>query len=370
MPRFPFNTMPRFPSNKWPGIPGLLLAPLLTFVVPLAATAQTQNPAAKPSSANPTSIYGPHGISPLAVRQGVLGSCYFHAALAAVARANPEALRLAIHGNPTAGFRVHFVSGPDELVYAEDIAYARAHNYDKSEGEWVTILMRAFAQRKLREGMIAAVQKSTILPAFLKPPALSELQNSGPLLVAYDRAIRSVVSLDGQIDRARLQAKLAQELDTLGISPAQAKAVESLLDHAGFYEELSNTVKENAEVFGAYRGMSAGGIPRSVISSFLGTAAAARVTSPLLFDQLNALHAGGKAIVAGSKNVPPFTGHNPDWYIPGHAYTVLDYDAQTRTVTLRNPWGNHPTPDGVFQLSLAVFQQTYLMFSYSENTSR
>ena len=362
MPRFCFPNYNYWkPSSRKFSIRRLALLPLLAFITLLNLAAQVQTTASTTKS-----IYGPHGISPLAIRQGVLGSCYFHAALAAVAQANPEALHQAIHGNPTAGFRVHFVSGPDELVYAEDIDYARAHNYDKSEGEWVTILMRAFAQRKLREGMIAAVEKSTLIPAFVKPTALSELQNSGPLLVAYDRAIRSVINQDGQIDRVRFQATLAQELSTLGISPVQAKAVESLLDHDGFYEELNNTVKENAEVFGAYRGMNAGGIPRSVISAFLGTAAAARVTSPLLIDQLTALHAGGKALVAGSKNVPPFTGHSPEWYVPGHAYTVLDYDAATRTVTLRNPWGNHPSPDGVFHLSLAVFQQTYLMFSYSE----
>ncbi|HEY9126022.1 MAG TPA: hypothetical protein VIM62_02800, partial [Acidobacteriaceae bacterium] len=298
MPRFSFSTL------------RITLLFVLIVLLTLASPAQST-----------ASIYGPHGISPLAVRQGVLGSCYFHAALAAVAQANPEALRLAIHGNPTSGFRVHFVSGPDELVYSEDIAYARAHNYDKSEGEWVTILMRAFAQRKLRQGMIAAVEKSTVVPAFLKPTALSELQNSGPLLVAYDRAIRSVINQDGQIDRARFQANLAQELAALGIGEARAKTIEGLLDHAGFYEELNNTVKENGEVFGAYRGMSAGGIPRSVISAFLGSADAARVTSPLLVEQLAALHNGGKAIVAGSRNVPPFTDKAPDWYIPGHAYT-------------------------------------------------
>lgn len=353
--------MPRFNLSKRFRVQSVMVALLLALVGFLLPAAEAQQAA---------SIYGPNGISPLAVRQGVLGSCYFHAALAAVAEANPEALRQAIHGNMNAGFRVHFLSGPDELVYAEDIAYARAHNYDKSEGEWVTILMRAFAQRKLRQGMIAAVEKSTVIPAFLKPAALSELQNSGPLLVAYDRAIRSVINQDGQIDRARFQANLAQELNTLGISETRAKTIEGMLDHAGFYEELNNTVKENGEVFGAYRGMSAGGIPRSVISAFFSSAAAARVTSPLLVQQLTALHNGGKAIVAGSRNVPPFTSKAPDWYIPGHAYTVLNYDAATRTVTLRNPWGTHPTPDGVFHLSLAVFQQTYLMFSYSEATAR
>jgi hypothetical protein len=331
----------------------------------IAATAGAQS-ATSPAQGS-TPLYGPHGVSPLAVRQGILGSCYFHAALAAVAKANPSVLREAIRGNAETGYRVHFVSGPDELVYVQDVEYARAHHYDRSEGEWVTILMRGFAQRKLRQGMVAAIDRSTLIPAFIKPVALSALQTSGPLLVAYDRAIRSVVSQDGQLDKAAFQAQLNRELNALGVSAAQARAIGGLLEHAGFYEELNNTVKENGEVFGAYRGLSQGGIPRSVINAFLGSAHAAPVTSPDLITQLSALHEGGKAMVAGSKNASPFSSHPPEWYIPGHAYTLLDYDAVSRVVTLRNPWGVRPGPDGVFELSLSVFQQTYLMFAYSDS---
>jgi len=316
-----------------------------------------------------TPLYGPHGVSPMAVRQGTLGSCFFHAALAAVAEADPAALRQAIRGNAKTGYRVHFVSGPDELVYPLDIEYARAHSYHRSEGEWVTILMRGFAQRKLRQGMIAAINRSTLIPEFAKPIALSGLESTGPLLVAYDRAIRSVVSQDGKMDKATFELQLTRELSALGVSSAQAQVIGGLLDHAGFYEELNNTVKENGEVFGAYRGLSQGGIPRSVIDSFLGgTSRAAPVTSAMLLAQLRQLHAGGKAIVAGSKNTPPFHGAQPpEWYIPGHAYTLLDYDQATAMVKLRNPWGSRPSPDGVFELPLSVFQSSYLMFSYSES---
>jgi len=315
---------------------------------------------------NTSTLYGPNGISPAAIRQGILGSCYFHASLAAVAKADPAVLRDAIRGNAQTGYHVHFVSGPDELVYAEDIEYARAHHYDRSEGEWVTILMRGYAERKLRQGMITAINRSTLIPAFVKSLALSELQSSGPLLVAYDRAIRSVVGLDGQLDKAAFQTNLAHELTLLGVSATQAQVLEGLLEHGGFYEELSNTVKENGEVFGAYRGLSQGGIPRSVMSAFLGNAHAAPVSSPDLVAELRALHTGGKAMVAGSKNVSPFGTQPPDWYLPGHAYTVLDYNVASRVVTLRNPWGSRPSPDGVFELPLATFQQTYLMFSYSD----
>ena len=342
---------------------------LCLSLLPLTAAA-AQSPAL-----SPVALYGPRGVSPLAIRQGTLGSCFFHASLAAIAHASPEALREAIHGNAKTGYRVHFISGPDELVYAQDVEYARAHGYDHSEGEWVAILMRGFAQRKLRQSMIAAIQRSAVIPAFVKPIALSSLEGSGPLLVAYDRAIRSVVSqsgkLDGQMDKAVLQAEVARELNALGVTATQAQVIGGLLDHAGFYEELNATVRENGEVFGAYRSLGQGGIPRSVMEAFLGHALAAPVTSATLMTQLTALHAGGIAMVAGSRpSVASFLSHPPDWYVPAHAYTVLDYDVANRTVTLRNPWGAHPEPDGVFELPLSVFQRTYLMYSYTQGVMR
>jgi hypothetical protein len=354
----------------WQSFSHTLFALCITLLPFTVAAAQTPN---QSPAALSTSLYGPKGVSPLAVRQGTLGSCFFHASLAAIAHASPSSLRNAIRGNAKTGYRVHFITGPDELVYAQDVEYARAHGYDRSEGEWVAILMRGFAQRKLRQSMIAAVQRSTVIPTFIKPIAFSSLEGSGPLLVAYDRAIRSVVNQtgkqDGQMDKATLQVELARELSALGVSATQAQVIGGLLDHAGFYEELNTTVRENGEVFGAYRSLGQGGIPRSVMEAFLGHARAASVTAATLTTQLLALHAGGTAIVAGSRpSVASFQNHPPDWYVPAHAYTILDYDPANRTVTLRNPWGTHPGPDGVFQLPLSTFQRTYLMYSYSEVT--
>jgi hypothetical protein len=344
------------------------LKSLLTFST-LALVAST----ACAQSALP--MFGPSGVSPLAVRQGILGSCYFHASLAAVAKAAPLALRNAIRGNAQTGYRVHFVSGPDELVYSQDLEYAQAHNYDRSEGLWVAILMRGYAQRKLRQSMILAVQRSTVIPIFVKPVALSALDESGPLLVAYDRAIRSVVAqdgkLDGQLDKAALQAKLADELNALGVTATQAQVIGGLLEHAGFYEALNTTVHENGEVFGAYRSLGQGGIPRGVLEAFLGTAHAATVLGDpaALATQLHNLHAGGTAMVAGSRPVvsdPVFQANKPDWFIPDHAYTVLDYDDASHIITLRNPWGTHPGPNGVFRLTLAVFEKTYMNYCSSQ----
>jgi hypothetical protein len=45
-----------------------------------------------------------------------LGSCYFHASIAALAKATPDKLRAAIRDNPGGGYRVRFVDGPEEIV--------------------------------------------------------------------------------------------------------------------------------------------------------------------------------------------------------------------------------------------------------------
>ena len=303
----------------------------------------------------------------MAVRQGILGSCYFHASVAAVAKVNPSAIRNALRGDGKRGYRIHFVSGPEELVYAKDVAYAKAHSYDHSEGQWVTVLMRGYAQRELRQSLIDSVERSKTIPSFAKPVALAALRHDGPLLLAYDRAVRSVVSQDGQMDKASLKEHLAREIHSLGVPAAEAAAVSGLLDHAGVFEALSRTVRENGEVFGAYRGFGQGGIPVSVLAAFLGSAHSARVTDASFSTQLRSLHSGGTAMIAGTKSS---SAGSADWYVPSHAYTLLDYDAGSRTVLLRNPWGTRPGPDGVFRLPLSEFLRVYEIYSYSDGAAQ
>jgi hypothetical protein len=170
-----------------------------------------------------TTLFGETGVSPMAVHQGSLGSCYFHASIAALAQAVPGTLRSAITGDAATGYHVHFFSGPDELVYQEDVEYARTQGFDHSDGRWVTVIMRAYAQRQLRQSMVNAINNSTLIPIFAKPVALSALDQSGPLLVAYDRAIRSVVSQDGTIDKAAFKDQLTTQLGALGIPAMQAQ---------------------------------------------------------------------------------------------------------------------------------------------------
>lgn len=321
--------------------------------------------AAIPSAAQTTiSLYGPDGVSPTAVRQGTLGSCFFHASVAAVAKSDPEAIRRAISGDLQHGFQVHFVNGAQELVYRTDVDYARSHNYDRSQGIWVTVLMRGYAQRELRKSMIEAVQRSTSIPAFAKPVALSMLQKSGPLLLAYDRAVRSVVNQNGEMDRASFDANLAREIHALGIPAAQAQVIGGLLDRGGLYNAITATVQKNGEVFGAYRGLGQGGIPVSVLEALLGSARSSAVADDALARILQDAHNNRAAAVAGTRSSSSSAG--ADWYVASHAYTVLDYDPSRGSIELRNPWASRPGPDGVFWLPLSTFRSAFDFISYHD----
>jgi hypothetical protein len=142
---------------------------------------------------NSDALFGADGVSPQAVRQGSLGSCYFHASIASLAKTAPETLHNAIGTAPDGSYLVHFFDGPAEQVFPEDVVYGRAHGFDNSQGRWVLVLMRAYAQRTVRLNLVKSIQESSLLPDLVKPLVLSWLDQSGPLLVAYDRTIRSAI---------------------------------------------------------------------------------------------------------------------------------------------------------------------------------
>lgn len=317
-----------------------------------------------------TALYGAHGISPQSVRQGQLGSCFFHATIAALAKSAPATLRNAIRTDPKGGYRVHFFSGPDEAVFPSDVEYGREHGYDRSDGEWVAVLMRAYAQRTLRHSLVEAVHKSNMIPAFLQPMAISWLNGSDMLLVAYDRAIRSVISQDGSMDQNALKQNLTTELHAEGIPTSEAQALVGFLDEKGFFATLAQSVQENGEVFGAYKSLGQGGIPVRVMEAFLGEGkvfAGFTNNSQQTMQQLQRLRAGRVAMVAGTKDTAP-NGQiaSASWWVAVHAYTVMSYDDDAQTVTLRNPWGSRPGPDGVFTLPLSVYLNSYESYTYSQ----
>jgi len=318
--------------------------------------------------AEPAPLYGEHGVSPQAVLQGTLGSCYFHASIAALAKVAPEKLRSAIRDNPGGGYRVHFVDGPDEVVMPEDVAFARDHLYDRSEGTWVAVLMRGYAQRQLRHSLIQAVDKSDFIPIYIKPIGLSLLNRSDQLLLGYDRAIRAVVQQDGVIDKAALKSRLTSQLVALGVPDTAVQMLVGFMEDRGFFDSITLTVEQNGEVFGAYKSFGQGGVPVRVFEAFQGKGLSGLVADKkLTLEQLQRLTAGHVAMVAGSWSTPTAAGYTSEnWWVAGHCYTILSFDEAAQSVTLRNPWGTKPDPDGVFTLPLATFLDAYEFYTYSQ----
>jgi hypothetical protein len=330
----------------------------------VAALAITQAAGAQEAG----TLYGPEGVSPNAIKQGILGSCYFHASIAALAKVAPETLRNAIGSNPGGGYRVRFSQGPEELVLPEDLAYGRAHSFDRSDGDWVLVLMRGYAQRQVRESLALAIRQSTLIPSYVKPLALGWLEQSDMILIAYDRAIRSVVNQEGVMNKASFRQALAAQLSSLGVPAAEANTFSGLLEEKGFFDSLVTAVSQNGEVFGAYKSLGQGGIPVRVIEAFQGAARAGLVADrePLM-QQLRRLRGGRVAFVAGTRGAAPSGDYDhTDWWVVSHAYTVMDYDDGTQTVSLRNPWGRRPEPNGSFTIPLSTFLEAYESYSYTE----
>lgn len=314
-------------------------------------------------------LYTDAGIRPEIVRQGTLGSCYFHSVVAAFANTRPDILEKMITANKDDTYTVTFADGTKENAYPEDINFARTSGYDRSDGLWVAVLFRAYAQRVLRGTIFKAVDQSSLFPV-VKNYAEDFIKTNDPLLLAYDRAIRSVVDQSGNIDRKELEAKLKQELASISVPDSAKDSFVGMLESGGLFDAISNMVKENGELFGAYRAVGQGGIAERVMQVFGGenvlavpnqdenqTARALTIATqdhrPVV-----ACTAGSQyyKLMASGQTLP---SEIQSWYVNAHCYTVLGYDADARVVTVRNPWGEHPDPDGVLRLPLQSFMPAY-----------
>ncbi|MBI4165605.1 MAG: hypothetical protein HY508_07730 [Acidobacteria bacterium] len=315
-------------------------------------------------------LYGADQVSPSAVLQGGLGSCYFHSPIAALAKTNPKKIPPMIKDNGDGTYTVTFADKKQEKAYLEDLRYARSSGFDRSTGLWVGILFRAYAQRVLREALLSAVDKSDLF-SLLKPYAMQYLGNSDELLLAYDRAIRAEVNQSAEINRARLEKALQEEVKPLPVSDEVKAAGLKLINSSGVYEAIEALVREEGELFGAYRAVGHGGHPARVMAAFLGgkPVVLSSKEPDKVVEVLRAVIGEGLPVVAGTspnalenlKTSTPLPANAKDWYVPGHAYTVLDVNAAARQVTLRNPWGHKPDPDGVFSIPIETFLEVYPM---------
>lgn len=320
-------------------------------------------------------LYGPDGIAPASVKQGGLGSCYFHSTVAALAQSNPDLLKGMITDNDNGTYVVQFRDGKKENVYPEDLRFARSSRFDRSDGQWVGVLFRAYAQRVLRESLLKGVDLADMFP-LIKPYAKSFVETTDPLLLAYDRSIRAVVDQAGDIDKVQLEAMLKSETKDIPIPDTFKDSLLQTMESSGVFDVVAQAVKQNGELFGAYRAIGHGGIPARVMKTLLAKdpLGAEIKSASQVSELLSQVSPAKQPIVVGTsglslkdlqaqKSVP---GDTEKWYVEGHAYTLISYDLQAQTVTLRNPWGEHPGPDGVFTIPLTTFANSFAMIQTVE----
>lgn len=313
-------------------------------------------------------LYGSMGIVPQAVRQGKLGSCYFHAVIAALAQHRADTLRKMIRANPDGSYVVTFGDGKTETAYPEDLRYAHDSGYDLSNGQWVAVLFRAYAQRVLRESLVQAIDSSELFP-LLKQPAEQWVASSDPLVLAYDRAIRAQVDQYGNIDRTALEARLKKEMALITVPDSMKDSLIGLLETGGFFDKMVAMIHQNGELFGAYRAVGQGGIADGVMQTLAGSTrfqenrsesqAGTALTDAVREGLPIVACTGGSRFYQEVAKGQPLPGGTDLWYVNAHCYTVLGYDPASATVNLRNPWARHPDPDGVFNLPLDLFFPAY-----------
>ncbi len=309
-------------------------------------------------------LYGKEGIRPQAVKQGTLGSCYFHSVAAALAASDAAGVSKMIQAEKDGTYTVQFADGRKEIAYPEDIQYSRSSGYDLSDGLWVAVLFRAYAQRVLREALVQAVDKSEML-SLVKHYAEDFVESNDAVVLAYDRAIRASVDQEGEINRAKLEAQVKKELQPIAVPDDIKDSMVKLIGSGGFFDSVAAMIRDNGEIFGAYRAVGHGGIAGRAMAALAGKAIevpneSASEASAALASATGA-HRPIVACTAGSQFYQQLANHQPipqaakPWYVNAHCFTVLGYDSDAQTVTLRNPWGQPPQPDGVFRIPLTDF---------------
>ena len=312
-------------------------------------------------------LYGPADVSAAAVVQGALGTCYYHATMAALANHDPALIKSAIEQASPGVFVVSFADKTKETVNQDDVMFARKNKFDLSDGLWVTVILRGIAQRTLRNALETSIA-ATPLPDTTKASVEKLITGNDVVLLAYDRAIRSVLYQDGELSKGTLKKALTDQAKDLNIPVFFSQPVVDFIDQQGFFAKLAIQIKENGELFGAYRGVGNGGLATRVMTAFGVSAKDLEITDAKMAQALLIRVRDEHAVmVVTSRPTLPMDirdhimngelGH--DWWVNSHAYTVLGYDPDAATVTLRNPWGRKPVAGGVFVLAMQDFMSGF-----------
>lgn len=236
-------------------------------------------------------------ITPEAIRQGGIGDCYFLAALASVAKTNPQSIMDMIKDNGDGTYTVTFPGVPDEPIRVsaptdvELTRYAHGGQY----GMWPALLEKAYG--------------TYCNSGFWRRNPLGNLTGS------------NVASEGGD----------GGKLTSSGLAILTGKSIDSDLLWVRSYDTTHSKLE-------------------SAMRDKRPVAASTPMNSMKKKNSVNGI-------------------------VSGHVYSVMDYNPQTRTVTLRNPWGGGEpqnqdgTPkdgrdDGTFTLTLEEFTRSFFHISY------
>jgi len=316
---------------------GLALWILVFAIAAPAQQATQEQTTAQVPQAQPLSV---DLVKPDGVRAGTMSGGFFHASVAALAMKDPKVLASRIERSGD-DYIVTFADGKfTQRVTAAEVQAVRSSGFDRSDDPWVAALYRGYEMRVLWDVIHFSIGHLNFSPN-IKVKAAEMMDKSPWLVMAYERAIRAKISPTGELDEATLRVAVREELKSTKESEDAKKSAEDMLLSIDMFRDTAKAVKDNGELFGAYKAAGNAALPDHIVDALAGKAQAldkptVRVVNAALKDVREKKRAAVVSTpdLALTKLKMHPAGALP-WYAPLHAYTVVESTATT--VTLRNP---------------------------------
>ncbi|MBV9086769.1 MAG: hypothetical protein JOY79_04740, partial [Acidobacteriaceae bacterium] len=295
-----------------------------------------------------------------AVRAGAMSGGFFHASVAALAINDPKLLASRIERSGD-DYLVHFADGKrTQRVTAAEVEAVRSSGYDRSDDPWVAALYRGYEMRVLYDAIQFAIGRVSFSPA-IKAKAAQMMDQNVWLVKAYERAIRATISPTGDLKEEEVRAAVREELKSSKETEDAKRSAENMLLSTDMFRDTAKAVKENGELFGAYKAAGNTMLPDRIVEAFAGKPQGLeKPTGRLVNSALKNVRDSKRAAVVSTPDLPlnklarrP-AGPLP-WYAPLHAYTLVDSSAAA--ATLRNP-----TAEGAkatIKVPLATFSSVF-----------
>lgn len=257
-------------------------------------------------------------LTPSGVIQGKdIGDCRFEAQLTALAKNDPEAIKRMVQSNKDGTYTVTFSGDPSHPEQVPAPTPWERATFSSGGAEWASVVEKAYRQRT-HEPFGAGND---------------ELPNFAGLLTGRSATFVAVQDLP-------TCDSVAQKQDEASNSPVCRENVQKI--------PLKDAVEKFANKLTS--------VDRSDLSNFLQSALTEHMLLTTAF-ATKSLDNGTDQNREGTDNL----GQPVDLF-PKHDYTVMNYDARSQMVTLRNPWGvnmdsqtGNFTGDGLVSMPLAQF---------------